>query len=364
MSLFSKESKAIFSALLMLGLIVLFGYVCYTLQDIVMPFVVGMVLAYFLNPLANQLARYMPRVLASLVIVVGVLVVAFLFIAFLVPMLIEQIEELSNKMGVIFVWLHNNSQHIHLPAFLRHQLDSLNSGEWLSAHNVKQLWQANSAALNSFLLHISNYAKQTGSSLLYFFYVIFMLPITVFYFICVWPDLVRRIDTLIPRRCHEEFVQFAQELDTALTGFIQGQFLVMLVMGLIYGLGLSIVHLKNGFAIGFIMGFLVFIPYFGFIVGSLLATLAAILQYGDLWHIGGVWAVFLIGQMLESFVVTPRLVGSRIGLSPFLVIFSLLAFAKLFGFVGMLMALPLSAVSAVVVRTLIHKYYQSDFYQH
>lgn len=362
MSLFSRESKAIFSAILMVGLVFLFGYVCYMLQDIVMPFVVGMVLAYFLNPLANQLARYMPRALASLMLVVGALIVTFLFIAFLVPMLIEQIAELINKMGIIFVWLY--SQHIHLPAFLQHQLDSLNSGEWLSAHNVKQLWQANSAALNSFLLHISNYAKQTGSSLLYFFYVIFMLPITVFYFICVWPDLVRRIDTLIPRRCHEEFVQFVQELDTALTGFIRGQFLVMLVMGLIYGSGLSMVHLKNGFAIGFTMGFLVFIPYFGFIVGSLLATLAAILQYGDLWHIGGVWAVFLTGQMLESFVVTPRLVGSRIGLSPFLVIFSLLAFAKLFGFVGMLMALPLSAVSAVVVRTLIHKYYQSDFYQH
>lgn len=88
------------------------------------------------------------------------------------------------------------------------------------------------------------------------------------------------------------------------------------------------------------------------------------MQYGDLWHIAGVWVVFLIGQMLESFVVTPRLVGSRIGLSPFLVIFSLLAFAKLFGFLGMLMALPLSAVSAVIVRILIQKYYQSDFYRY
>jgi putative transmembrane protein len=361
--IFSKESKVIFSALLMLGLIALLGYVCYALQYIVMPFVVGMILAYFLNPFANQLSRYVPRILASLVIVVGVLVVAFLFIAFLVPMLIEQIEELSNKTGVIFVWLQDNSQHIHLPAFLR-QLDNLNNGEWLSAHNIKQLWQANSATLNSFLLHISNYAKQTGSSLLYFFYVIFMLPITVFYFICVWPDLVNRVDTLIPRRYHEEFAQFVQELHTALTGFIRGQFLVMLVMGLIYGLGLTVVNLKNGFAIGFITGFLVFIPYFGFIVGSLLATLAAILQYGDLWHIAGVWVVFLIGQMLESFVVTPRLVGSRIGLSPFLVIFSLLAFAKLFGFLGMLMALPLSAVSAVIVRILIQKYYQSDFYRY
>ena len=153
-------------------------------------------------------------------------------------------------------------------------------------------------------------------------------------------------------------------MDEVLGEFLRGQLMVMLIMGLVYGVGLMLVGLDSGFAIGMIAGILVFIPYLGAFTGLLLATVAALLQFST-WHgLIMVWVVFAIGQFLESFIVTPKIVGDRIGLSPFWVIFSLMAFGQLMGFVGMLAGLPLAAVTLVLLREGANAYFHSRFYKH
>ncbi|MDO5059617.1 MAG: AI-2E family transporter, partial [Neisseria sp.] len=168
---------------------------------------------------------------------------------------------------------------------------------------------------------------------------------------------------MIPRRFVDTYVRISTEIDEVLSEFLRGQLMVMLIMGLFYGVGLMLVRLDSGFAIGMIAGLLVFIPYLGAFTGLLLATIAAMLQFPS-WHDWvWVWAVFGIGQLLESFVVTPKIVGDRIGLSPFWVIFSLMAFGQLLGFVGMLAGLPLAAVSLVLLREGSQAYFNSRFYR-
>lgn len=352
----SSEIKSVFSFLMLLLGATLLLYVTYKLSDILRPFLVGLVLAYFLNPLVTRLTRRLrSRGLASLMVVLGVILATLLFMAFLVPVLIHQIRELIDKMPLVLNWLDG----LKLPDILKNELTLR---EFFSIENLQQIWQSNSETIKTLVFKASNYAKETGSSIIFLIYNLLMLPITLFYFLYDWPQLLNKVSQLVPPRYYSGVRAFMQELDVTLSGFIRGQFVVMLVMGLIYGTGLLLAGLENGFAIGFMMGFLVFIPYFGFILGSVLATLAAILQYGDMLHIGGVWLVFIIGQVLESFLITPKLVGDRIGLSPFTVVFALFAFGKLFGFMGMLMALPLSAVCLVTVRTLMHYYYSSNFY--
>ena len=153
-------------------------------------------------------------------------------------------------------------------------------------------------------------------------------------------------------------------MDEVLGEFLRGQLMVMMIMGLVYGLGLMLVGLDSGFAIGMIAGILVFIPYLGAFTGLLLATVAALLQYGSWQGLLMVWAVFGVGQFLESFFITPKIVGDRIGLSPFWVIFSLMAFGQLMGFVGMLAGLPLAAVTLVILREGASAYFGSHFYKH
>ena len=152
-------------------------------------------------------------------------------------------------------------------------------------------------------------------------------------------------------------------MDNVLGEFLRGLLMVMLIMGLIYGFGLMFVGLDSGFAIGMIAGILVFVPYLGAFTGLLLATLAALLQFGSWQGLLMVWGVFAVGQFLESFFITPQIVGDRIGLSPFWVIFSLMAFGQLMGFVGMLVGLPLAAVTLVLLREGANAYFKSGFYR-
>ncbi|QRN41716.1 MAG: AI-2E family transporter [Neisseriaceae bacterium] len=364
--MYQTEKKLYIPWLIILFISGVIIYLCYMLSNILTPFIVGIILAYFLNPLATRLSHKIPRMVASLIIVMGTVVLILVFIAFVIPVLLQQLHELIDKMPVVLNWIQANGDKINLPVSLRDKLDiignQINFREFFSTENLGSIWQQNSQTFKSLILKISVYAKQTGSGIILLLYNLLMLPMTLFYFLYIWPQLMGRLGRLIPIRYHRVVTEFMRKLDKALSEFVRAQFLVMVVMGLVYGIGLTLVGLKNGFAIGFMTGFLVFIPYFGFTVGSILATLAVILQYGDIWHLVGVWIVFGIGQTVESLVITPKLIGDRIGLSPVLVIFVLLAFGSLFGFTGMLLALPISAVCVVIMHTISDQYYKSDFY--
>ena len=191
-----------------------------------------------------------------------------------------------------------------------------------------------------------------------------LLPLLLYYFLLDWKRWSYGISALVPRRFIDTYTRITSNMDEILGEFLRGQLMVMLIMGLVYGVGLMLVGLDSGFAIGMIAGILVFIPYLGAFTGLLLATVAALLQFGTWNGLIMVWVVFAIGQFLESFIVTPKIVGDRIGLSPFWVIFSLMAFGQLMGFVGMLAGLPLAAVTLVLLREGVNAYFHSRFYKH
>ena len=191
-----------------------------------------------------------------------------------------------------------------------------------------------------------------------------LLPLLLYYFLLDWKRWSYGISALVPRRFIDTYTRITSNMDEVLGEFLRGQLMVMLIMGLVYGVGLMLVGLDSGFAIGMIAGILVFIPYLGAFTGLLLATVAALLQFGTWNGLIMVWVVFAIGQFLESFIVTPKIVGDRIGLSPFWVIFSLMAFGQLMGFVGMLAGLPLAAVTLVLLREGVNAYFHSRFYKH
>ena len=192
--------------------------------------------------------------------------------------------------------------------------------------------------------------------------IILLLPFLLYYFLLDWVRWTHGIKVMMPRRILPTYNRIAAEMDKVLGEFLRGQITVMLVMGLLYGLGLMLVGLDSGFAIGMVAGLLVFIPYLGAFIGLLLATVAAVLQFDSWTGLLLVWAVFGIGQFLESFFITPKIVGDRIGLSPFWVIFALLAFGQLLGFVGMLLALPLAAITLVLLREGGNAYLASGYY--
>ena len=191
-----------------------------------------------------------------------------------------------------------------------------------------------------------------------------LLPLLLYYFLLDWKRWSYGISALVPRRFIDTYTRITSNMDEILGEFLRGQLMVMLIMGLVYGVGLMLVGLDSGFAIGMIAGILVFIPYLGAFTGLLLATVAALLQFSTWNGLIMVWVVFAIGQFLESFIVTPKIVGDRIGLSPFWVIFSLMAFGQLMGFVGMLAGLPLAAVTLVLLREGVNAYFHSRFYKH
>ena len=191
-----------------------------------------------------------------------------------------------------------------------------------------------------------------------------LLPLLLYYFLYDWQRWSHGIRALMPRRFIDAYTRIGGEIDEVLGEFLRGQLMVMLIMGVVYGVGLMLTGLDSGFAIGMIAGLLVFIPYLGAFTGLLLATIAALLQFGSWQGLIWVWLVFVVGQLLESFLVTPKIVGDRIGLSPFWVIFSLMAFGQLMGFVGMLIGLPLAAICLVLLREGSQVYFASHFYQH
>lgn len=191
-----------------------------------------------------------------------------------------------------------------------------------------------------------------------------LLPFLLYYFLLDWKRWSNGIQALIPRRFVDTYMRITGNMDSVLGEFLRGQLTVMLIMGLVYGMGLMLTGLDSGFAIGMIAGILVFVPYLGAFTGLLLASLAAVLQFGSWPGVLMVWGVFAVGQFLESFFITPKIVGDRIGLSPFWVIFSLMAFGQLMGFVGMLIGLPLAAVTLVLLREGVNAYFASHFYKH
>ncbi|WP_371807079.1 AI-2E family transporter [Snodgrassella communis] len=330
------------------------------LKPILMPFAAAGVLAYILNPLVEKLHRLKisRSVAAMLVMLLGLSVIVMLLLI-VVPMLINLFDSIYAKLPDFLNWVHHKllprlNQTFHIR--IRWDMDYISRyvAQWIQTHN---------ASIKDAASKVLPMVWQHGSGMVEWITNLLLLPFLLYYFLLDWNRWTSGIRHLIPRRALPTYNRIATNMDTVLGAFLRGELLVMVIMGMVYGLGLALVGLESGFAIGMVAGLLVFIPYLGAFTGLLLATLAALLQFDGWTGLLMVWGVFAVGQFLESFFVTPKIVGDRIGLSPFWVIFSLMAFGQLLGFVGMLLALPLAAVCLVLIQEGTQAYWRSDYFR-
>ena len=339
-----------------LALLVAVVFLIVQMRDVLSPFVVAAVLAYILNPLVEKLCRHgVRRGAAAMLVMVFTLLLLVLLLLIVVPMLVQQFGSLLGKMPELANFVQNKALPLANRLLGTHWvLDEQSLSNWLSSH-LGSVKTGLSKALPALL--------EQGGSLVSSLGNLAVLPFLLYYFLLDWSRWTEGIKTMIPRRYLTAYTRIGGNMDTVLGEFLRGQLTVMLIMGLLYGLGLMLTGLESGFAIGMVAGLLVFVPYLGAFTGLLLATMAALLQFGTWQGLVTVWVVFAVGQFLESFFITPKIVGDRIGLSPFWVIFALMAFGSLLGFVGMLLALPLAAVTLVLLREGVAAYMDSGFYR-
>tara|TARA_B100000989_G_scaffold297827_1_gene284874 strand:- start:27076 stop:28152 length:1077 start_codon:yes stop_codon:yes gene_type:complete len=327
----------------------------YALTPVLEPFLIAAFLAYLTDPLVNWLQKYkIPRTLGVVIVflILGLLLVEGLLV--LVPLLQHQITVLIQKIPIIFNWLET----VFIP-WLHDKLGiniSLNLESFVRGL-TQHLRQAGGTASR-----VLQAVTSSGMTILAWLTNLVLIPVVMFYLLRDWGKVLDGVHNLIPRKAESTVVGLVKECDEVLSAFIRGQLLVMLGLGILYSFGLSIVGLDLALLIGMISGLLSIVPYLGFIVGIVAAGVAAFFQFGDVLHIVYVAVVFGISQSIESSVLTPLLIGDKIGLHPVAVIFAVLAGGQLFGFVGILLALPVAAVIMVFIRYFKRRYMASDLY--
>ena len=353
---FTPAQKSVASWLL---IAVLASLALWSLGRVLTPFIVAGVLAYALTPLVDRLDELgggrMPRVIAVVIVELLLILVLIGLFLMVVPILVKEMPLIREQLPFLFdklnaalaPWLEQYGISIPLDlASLKAQLL-----KYLSANYEEAL----TSALSSLRLGGGVALIVVGNLVL--------IPVALFYLLLDWKQLVVRVLELVPPRARPGVDSFTDEADQVLGQYLRGQLLVMLTMAVFYSTGLALFGLDLALPIGFFTGLAMFIPYVGFGIGLVLAIMAGVLQFASIKALVMVAAVYGTGQVIEGFYLTPRLVGHRIGLHPLVVIFALLAFAQLFGFVGVLVALPASAVLFVAVRRLRDGYIGSKLYQ-
>ena len=327
----------------------------YLLRTILLPFVVGFAVAYLLDPAADRLeAAGLSRTLATATIVGGFFALAILSILVLLPPLEAQTTGFVARVPEYAERIRG----LALPV-LEGRIPGFDAADLEKARGIAVRLAEGSAAWLAALTGI----WRGGVVLLNFFSLLFVTPVVAFYLIRDWDRVVAKVDALLPRRSRETIREQMRLVDQALSGFIRGQGTVALVLGVIFAVGWSLVGLEFGLLIGLGAGLLAFIPYVGAVIGFGTAFVVALVQFGlDPLPLGLVALVFVIGQALDGFYLTPSLVGGRIGLHPVWVIFALMAGGALFGILGIIVAVPAATVIGVFVRFWIGRYRQSGYF--
>lgn len=328
----------------------------YFLQPILAPFLTGAVLAYLGDPLVDRLQKLgVNRTL-------GVLIVFLLFTSLLaatllvfLPLIARELAEFVRHIPEYMAWLQSTVSPWLVTRF---GVDPFDVNYDRLVQQLKDNWQQAGGLLGTLVSQIT----QSGFALVSALGMIGLTPVVAFYIMRDWDLLTRRIREMVPRDMEPEFVRLCLACDEVLGAFLRGQLLIMFLLGCIYALGLYLVGLKLALLIGLLAGLASIVPYLGFFVGIIAAAVAAMFQFQDPTYLAYVAIVFGIGQVLEGWVLTPWLVGDKIGLHPVAVIFAVLAGGQLFGFVGVLLALPVAAVIMVFVRHLHDSYMRSDYY--
>jgi len=339
----------------MAGLFLL-GWLLYLLHPILSPFLIGILLAYLGDPLVDRLERQRLSRTGGVVVVFALFALVLLILLLvLVPMLGRQLVRLYQLAPEMLDWLQGTA----LPWTQSH----LGLQDVLQLDQLKQVFTENIGKTTDVLKLVL--AQATSSSLAFLAWLgnLLLIPVVSFYLMRDWDLLVERMRRLLPRQREGLVVKLTSECHEVLGAFLRGQLLVMLALSVIYASGLMLVGLELGLLIGLLAGLASIVPYMGFIVGIGAALTAALFQFGlDPYPLLGIGVVFMIGQMLEGMVLTPMLVGDRIGLHPVAVIFAILAGGQLFGFTGVLLALPVAAVIMVLLRHAHDLYKLSGLY--
>jgi len=332
------------------------GFVIWLLKPVLAPFVLAALFAYLGDPIADRLEKRMPRPVAvSLVFLVMIIVVVAILLV-LVPFIERQI---SNFLAQLPSWI--NWFQTKAAPWLEQHLGV--STDVLDTQRLISVLQDNWKEAGGFATTVIAKVSKSGLTIVGWALNIVMIPVVAFYLLRDWDIMVDRIHALVPRSIEPVVTRLARESDEVLGAFLRGQLSVMVVLGVIYGVGLWMVGISVGPLIGMIAGLISFVPYLGAITGVLMGVIAAIVQYQDWQHVAYVAIVFAIGQTLEGYVLVPRLVGEKIGLHPVAVIFAVLAGGELFGFVGVLLALPVASVVMVLLRYAHERYTASELYR-
>lgn len=337
------------SALVFLGLL-------WVLRDILLPFVAGLVLAYFLDPIADWMEKHKIPRLAATTIIIGLFILVFVVILVLiVPVLGDQIGKFAERLPGYtekLAELFKSFVPESVLAMFENKSDDLTgplsnlagkAAGWAGSV-LQSIWSGGMALVNGFALLI-------------------VTPIVAFYMLNDWDRMISKVDSWLPRDHRETIRQLADEINTAMAGFIRGQGTVCLTLGIFYAVCLTMAGLNFGLLIGLGAGILSFVPYVGAIVGGVFSIGTALVQFWPDWvMIAVVVAIFAVGQFLEGNFLSPKLVGGSVGLHPVWLMFALFAFGLLFGFVGMLIAVPVAAALGVLIRFALSRYLQSPLY--
>jgi predicted PurR-regulated permease PerM len=350
----NKHQKQV---LFWLSFAVMIALAILALQAILLPFVAGVVLAYALNPIADALERIgVGRTLASLLIVLMLLVIFILALVFLAPIVIKQAQQIAAA-------LPNDLKEVQpkLLDWARQRFgpmaDDLSGISNVAIKQFSENWAALAGT-------VARRVWDQGSALIDFLSILFITPIVVFYLLVDWPAMLRRLGDWLPRDHERTIRRIAGQMDDAISAFIRGQGLICLILGALYTFGLSAIGLPYGILIGIVTGVLTFIPIVGTVVGLVTSVLVALLHGGgEMMMVAQVIGIFIVGQAIDSGFLSPRIVGPKVGLHPVGLIFALFVFSYLFGFVGVLVAVPMAAAVAVLIRFALELYLGSNIYK-
>jgi predicted PurR-regulated permease PerM len=331
-------------------------WLLWLLGPILSPFLLAAILAYACNPLVDRLQRLgLPRVAAVVAVMLLLLALLVGMVLIFIPLVVDEGAVLAARLPEaatlanekLLPWLRTNFG-------IRLRFDPA---------ALKKLAAENVDSLQAIGQHLLQSLRIGGIAILGLLVNVLLTPVVMFYLLLDWQPLMARLENAIPRAWHGKAAAMVRDIDSVLSQFLRGQLAVMTTLAIYYSVALWIADIPSALAIGLLTGLLIFIPYIGFATGFMLALLVAALQFAEFGPIIAVLGIYGIGQLLESFLLTPFLVGSRIGLHPLAVIFALMAFGQLFGFFGVLLALPASAALLVGLRELRAVYLASRFYQ-
>lgn len=343
----TQQSNRIF--ITVLTLITLGSF--YLLSSILAPFLAGALIAYLCDPLVRRLMKFhINRILAVTIVFLTAFLGTMLFLIFLIPLIEKQVMYFIGQVPDMVTWTTVKAKW-----FMNYYNISISPDET----TLKKFFADYITKAGGFVNWMIQTTLTSGKTIFEVLVYLVLIPLVTFYLLRDWDRVLLGIDKILPQKIKPKIVAIAKECDEVTSAFFRGQLLVMLSLGFYYSVTLSLMGLNVGVIIGLIIALLSIIPYLGSMIGILIAAITAYMQFGDLEHLMWLALIFVVGHIMENFILTPLLIGNRVGLHPVAVIFAILAGGTLFGFFGVLLAIPSAAIITILLRHLLKPYHKA-----